>query len=165
MRLPTRGGRYLQCRGQSEPVRQRDRVGESRSTVQIGHAGEVLTVGVQQLKAEQPDRHIPCGLGDSMLAAPEHDLLEWAQLAGRCVVRHHFALQDRLARTQPGLQQLDYVGELAACPLLSAGEQLNPAISSAVCLDPHAVVLVLSHATPTQPGENLDRRRKVAEPA
>ena len=100
-----------------------------------------------------------------MLAATEHDLLERAQLAGGCVVRHHLALQDCLARTQPGLQQLDYVGELAAHALLPAGEQLDPAISGAVCLHPHAVVLVLRHATPAQLGENLDRRRTVAEPA
>jgi hypothetical protein len=74
---------------------------------------------------------------------------------GRSVVRDHLALQDRLARAEACLQQLDHVGELGAHPLLSPGEQLDLAVSGAMRLKSHAVVLVLSHALPAQPGEDL----------
>jgi hypothetical protein len=73
--------------------------------------GEVLTVGIQQLEAEQAHRHVPHHLGDAVLAPPEHDLAERAQLPGGRVDGDDLPLDDRLGRAQPRRENLDDIGE------------------------------------------------------
>src|SRR5256886_17490175 len=102
-----------------------------------------LAVGVEQLEAEQAHRYVAHGVSDAVLAPPEHDLLERAQLPRGRVERDDLTLDDRLGRAQPCRQDLDDVWELGGDALKPPGEQLDLAVGGAVRLDPDAVVLVL----------------------
>jgi hypothetical protein len=129
--------------------------------LRVRQHGQVPAVGVEQLEAEQPHRHILDRLVDAVLAAPQHDLAEWPQLAGGGVVGDDLALEDRLGRPEPGRQQLDDVGELVGYFLKPPGEQLDTSVGGAVRLNPDTVVLVLGGAPPAQPGQDL---RGVGQP-
>jgi hypothetical protein len=123
---------------------------QPRSPLDVGQAGEVLAVAVQQVEAEQAHRHLQHRLGDAVLAAPVHHLLEGAQLTGGGVGGQHLALQDRPAWTDARPQHLHDVGELGGYALQAAAERLQPPVAGAVGLHPDAVVLVLGGARPTQ---------------
>ena len=143
--------------GEPQPVRDGDRRGQRGPPLRVGQPGQVHPVGVQQLEAEQPHRHVLHGLVDAVLAPPEHDLAERVQLPRGRVVRDDLPLQDRLARPQPRGQRLDDVGELRGHPLQPAGEQLDRPVRGPVRLHPDAVVLVLRRALPAQLGQDLVR--------
>ena len=96
-----------------------------------------------------------------MLAPPEHDLAERAQLPGGRVEGDDLSLDDRLARAQPGREHLHDVRELRADPLQPPGEQLDRPVGGLVRLDPDAVVLVLGRAPAAQLGQDL---RGVGQP-
>jgi len=120
-----------------------------------------LAVGVQQLKQKQADRDVLDGCGDAVLAAPEHDLLEGAQLPGGGVEGDHLPLNDRLLRGERGAQVAGDLRELGGHVAEPAGVQLHGAVGGQVGLDPHAVVLVLGRADPTQPLQDL---RSIRQP-
>src|SRR2546430_13452140 len=113
-----------------------------------------LAVGVEQLEAEQAHRYVAHGVGDAVLAPPEHDLLEGAQLPRGRVERDDLTLDDRLGRAQPRRQDLDDIRELSGDALQPPGKQLDLAVGCAVCLDPDAVGIVFGRAPPAQLGKD-----------
>src|SRR2546430_15462027 len=116
-----------------------------------------LAVGVEQLEAEQAHRYVMYGVGDAVLAPPEHDLLERAQLPGGRVERDDLTLDDRLGWAQPRRQDLDDVRELGGDALQPPGEQLDLAVGGAVRLGPGAAALILGRAPPPPPGKDCPR--------
>jgi hypothetical protein len=106
-------------------------------------------------------RHVAHGVADAVLAPPEHDLLERAQLPGGRVEGDDLSLDDRLAGAQPRREELDDVRELGADALQPPGEQLDPAVGGPVRLDADAVVLVFGRALPAQLCQDL---RGVGQP-
>jgi hypothetical protein len=141
--------------GQPQPRRRRDRPLQPGAPLQVWQAGEVGAVGVQQVEAEQAYGEVARCLGDAVLAAAEHDLLERAQLAGGRVGGDRLAFQDHLPRPEALVEQLHDLQELGREAFQPAGVQLQLPVGGAVGLEADAVVLVLGRARAAEPGEDL----------
>ena len=87
--------------GQPQPGRGGERRLQRGAPPRVRQHGQVLAVGVQQLEAEQAHGHVPDGLVDAVLTAPQHDLAERPQFARGRVVRDDLPFEDRLGRPQP----------------------------------------------------------------